>query len=398
MGFKKITVKRSAPCENECPPLVESVSQLEIKDISQDPPLSRKKAFPISGGAVFICLCCAVGLLFYFIPVPEGFTSSVMAFASFFSERSAESDIFIPQGSENMKTASLAPFNIPAGEKDGTGNELPLSLSLSPSASQSPVFGAKTTFTISNETNYNINFDSLMNEALPVASLCLSESENGASVPVFAQTLPEVLIIHTHGTEGYSDSAKSNYRTTDTGRNVVAAGRVLAEQLEKNGVSVIHCEEMFDENSYIRAYSLSYSAVSEYLKKYPSIKYVIDLHRDAVSGTDGGYARLIHEKDGVSYAQLMLVVGTDEAGARHPEWIKNLRVAAEIQNGMNFYHEGIMRPINLRRASFNQQLCRGYFILEAGNCGNTLGEATDALCVFAQSFAKTMGAEKQKES
>jgi stage II sporulation protein P len=275
-------------------------------------------------------------------------------------------------------------MDVPAATKSEQGNELPIS------QASSLDLKAKNSLSISNETKYKINSDSLFSQKFPVRSISLQKQNDSDILPVFSAASPEVLIIHTHGTEGYSDSAFTNYRTCDTSKNVVAVGRKLKSALENQGVAVLHCEEMFDKDSYIKSYSKSFAAVSEYLSKYPSIKYVIDLHRDAVSDGNGGYARLVCKNDGEALAQLMLVIGTDEAGAKHKNWAQNLRVAAEIQKDLFEENSGIVRPINLRKASFNQQLLPGYFILEAGNCGNDLSEVISSMNVFAKSFAKTI--------
>ena len=83
----------------------------------------------------------------------------------------------------------------------------------------------------------------------------------------------------------------------------------------------------------------------------------------------------------------MLVIGTDEAGANHPDWQSNLRVAQAIQNSAEEKYPSLMRGINLRRASFNQQIASGYFLLEAGSCGGELSEAQKSVRLFAKAFA-----------
>ena len=247
---------------------------------------------------------------------------------------------------------------------------------------------------ISNETSYVVSAESIMNKAYPIGSLTRTDAAHSDSVTVFAQSLPEILIIHTHGTEGYADCRNSEYRTEDTSRNVVRVGRELYEVLTSSGLSVIHCEEMFDKDSYIHAYSNSRQAVNEYLSKYPSIKYVIDLHRDAATDEEGNFLRPVTNVHSSPSALLMLVIGTDEAGAQHPRWQNNLRTAAGIQQALCTRFPGLMRGINLRRASFNQQLCDGYFILEAGNCANTLDEALCAVKAFGEVFADTASPPK----
>ena len=204
---------------------------------------------------------------------------------------------------------------------------------------------------------------------------------------VFGESSPSVLILHTHGTECYADAPNaSNYRTDDTAQNVVSVGDALAEALSEEGISVLHCREMFDQDSFIKAYQNSARAARDYLSRYPSIRYIIDLHRDAVPDGDG-YADLSTELFGEKCARLMLVIGTDEAGANHPDWQSNLRVAQAIQNSAEEKYPLLMRGINLRRASFNQQIASGYFLLEAGSCGGELSEAQKSVRLFAKAFA-----------
>ena len=84
----------------------------------------------------------------------------------------------------------------------------------------------------------------------------------------------------------------------------------------------------------------------------------------------------------------MLVVGTDDAGATHPNWKTNLTFAAMLQKQANDTFPHLMRPVNLRQASFNQQLASGSFLLEVGSCANTVDEAQEAAKLFARIFIK----------
>lgn len=236
-----------------------------------------------------------------------------------------------------------------------------------------------------NETAYSIDLGALSETPYPIP--LLSSAEGADAVDVFGENSPSVLILHTHGTECYADAPNaSNYRTDDTAQNVVSVGDALAEALSEEGISVLHCREMFDKDSFIKAYQNSARAARDYLSRYPSIRYIIDLHRDAVPDGDG-YADLSTELFGEKCARLMLVVGTDEAGANHPNWQSNLRVAQAIQNSAEEKYPSLMRGINLRRASFNQQIASGYFLLEAGSCGGELSEAQKSVRLFAKSFA-----------
>ncbi|MBQ8696734.1 MAG: stage II sporulation protein P, partial [Clostridia bacterium] len=116
---------------------------------------------------------------------------------------------------------------------------------------------------------------------------------------------PSVLIIHSHATECYTKEGADTVtgtRSTDPGENMLAVGRVLAEGLREHGVNVLHCTEMHDADSYSQAYINSKASVQRYLEEYPTIKYVIDLHRDAISTSEGGMAKPVVSIDGVDYA------------------------------------------------------------------------------------------------
>jgi len=226
-----------------------------------------------------------------------------------------------------------------------------------------------------NETAYTFDPEAMLNSGYPIEP---------------ASSEPSVLIIHSHATECYTEEGAdlvTATRSEDPSKNMIAVGSVMAEAFEEAGIGVIHCTVMHDSPSYSEAYVRSKETVKEYLQKYPGIKYIIDVHRDAITTPAGEMAKPVITKDGTALAQLMLVVGTDEAGAEHPGWKTNLCVAIRTQAELLKASEELMRPINLRSASFNQQLCEGYLLLEVGSCANTLAEAKASARIFVNNFA-----------
>lgn len=205
---------------------------------------------------------------------------------------------------------------------------------------------------------------------------------------------PLVLILHTHGTESYLPKGVNYYTADDSFRShiesetVVAVGTVLADVLNSKGIPTMHDTIMYDKEDFNRAYSNSKAAGAAALKKYPSIKYIIDLHRDAIFTAKGVNQKPITEINNEKCAQAMLVVGTNQGGANHPNWAENLTVAVNLQSILNEDFPTLMRPICLRSASFNQQLSSGSILIEVGSCGSTIEEAKNAAKCFAASFAK----------
>lgn len=199
---------------------------------------------------------------------------------------------------------------------------------------------------------------------------------------------PVVLVLHTHGTESFSENGEyfteeTPTRTSQTDRNVVAVGDAFCEELTGQGIGVLHCRTLFDLDSYNDAYRLSGEAVASYLEEYPSLRFVFDIHRDSISYEDGSKARLLSES---GKAQIMFVVGSDEAGADHPFWRKNLALAFSLNSLLALREPTLTRAVNLRSASFNQQLSGGFLLVEIGSCGNTLAEAKEAAITFADVF------------
>lgn len=238
---------------------------------------------------------------------------------------------------------------------------------------------------VKNNTDYGITpTDYLSADTLKIASSA-SPAEDGAQ--------PKVLIYHTHGTEGYAEEGKGSYasnalpRSRDISENVVAVGAALAEALRKNGVPTIHCEIMHDAvYGYNKSYAGSRKTVGEYLKKYPSIEYVFDVHRDALLNSKSVFKVLTYDES-TPAAQIMLVVGTDSAGATHPEWRKNLSFAVDAQYLLTKRLENLMRPICIKKSSFNQQLSPGALLIEIGTCANTLAEAKTSAEILGETLA-----------
>ena len=203
---------------------------------------------------------------------------------------------------------------------------------------------------------------------------------------------PTVLILHSHGSESYSKtedySETSAYRTTDSRYNVVSVGAYLSQLLESKGIRVIHDTTLHDYPSYNSAYQSSRDAISQYLQEYPSIRLVLDLHRDAIDSSSGQQPAKIVTANGKNIAQLMLVVGTDAGGLLHPNWSENMALAVKLHAQLEKNLPGLCRPISFRRQRFNQDLSSGALLIEVGSAGNTRQEALLACEYLAQSISE----------
>lgn len=231
------------------------------------------------------------------------------------------------------------------------------------------------TVALGNETSYQVNLQEMLRTPPSIS---------------MAKKGPKVLVIHTHATEAYAPEGATVYDTEGNDRsenveqNVVRVGTALAHVLEKKGIKTIHDTKLHDTPSFNGSYASSLTAIESYLKQYPSIQVVLDVHRDSIVYGDGTKARLVTEIDGKKTAQLMFVVGTDQKGLAHPNWKENIKSAAHFQNAICQKYPTLMRHINLRRERFNGHTTNATMIIEAGSSGNSLSEAINSITLAGE--------------
>ena len=234
--------------------------------------------------------------------------------------------------------------------------------------------------TLSNETPYTPDMREILSLPRAIDSMDELYAKYGESAPI-------VLIIHTHGTESFADTAEYGYRTHDGDRSVIAVGEVIADKLRWRGINTIHCTDIFDSPDFGLAYYNASNTIREYIQKYPSISYVIDVHRDSIELEDGTHYAPTVETSLGSAAQLMFVIGTDHGGSGHTGWTDNLSLAARLHTAIDSAHDGIMRSINIRSASFNEQYTKGSLLVEVGATASTIEEAKLGGEIFANFLA-----------
>ena len=164
---------------------------------------------------------------------------------------------------------------------------------------------------------------------------------------------------------------------------MIRMGQELTRLLEAGGIRVIHDTAHHDYPDYNSAYSNARKSIAEYLREYPSIRMVLDLHRDASDTTDG---QLVTSATvgGQRSAQLLMMVGTDAGGNYHPNWQENLALGLKLSAVLERTNPGICRPVTLRTERFNTDMTPGSLLVEVGAAGNTQQEALLAIHALAQ--------------
>ncbi len=224
---------------------------------------------------------------------------------------------------------------------------------------------------VDNKTTYSLNLLNLYNEKLTLNKV---------------KGKPQVLIVHTHGSESYNPTDRSQ----DINNNIVRVGSEMAKVFKENNIEVIHSEKMHDIPKFNNSYKNSLLTVNEMLEKYPSICVVLDVHRDAMISESGEVFKVVKEAGGVKYSQVMFVVGTNQGGLTHNNWKENLKFAMHCQEKINEIIPNLARPINLRQERFNQHTTNASLIIEVGTNGNTLIESVNSAVITAKAISEVL--------
>lgn len=193
---------------------------------------------------------------------------------------------------------------------------------------------------------------------------------------------PQILIYHTHASEGYSNSVAGDYSTT-----VVGVGERLTQILEDTyGYQVLHDTGVYD-NDRDHAYSVAEPYVKQILADHPSIEVVIDLHRDGVA--DG--TRLVTGQNGVQMAQIMFFNGLSRTTSMgdieylyNPYIQDNLAFSLQMQLAASELYPDFSRKIYLKGYRYNMHFCPKSLLVEVGAQTNTLEEAMNAMDPLAK--------------
>lgn len=209
---------------------------------------------------------------------------------------------------------------------------------------------------------------------------------------------PQVLILHTHATETYQTWPDLVYdpdftaRTRNTALNMCVVGEKMAEVLNAAGINTLHDTTLHDSPSYTESYDRSYATTQAYLEKYPSIKVVLDVHRDAIEDSDGTRVKPLCTINGEDTAQVMIIAGCDNGSSISlPNWRLNLRFAAAWEEAMESRTPGLTRPVMCAYRYYNQDLTTGSLLIEIGGHANTVAEAVRAGQYAAEALAVLLG-------
>ena len=196
---------------------------------------------------------------------------------------------------------------------------------------------------------------------------------------------PIVYIYNSHQLENYDSS---NYEPYNIAPNVMMASYLLKEKLNNYNIPTIVEEGNINEFIKINNWDYNYSYIAsryfieEAKRKYPSIKYFIDLHRDSV--TKEYSTAIIND---MSYAKVLFVVGLD-----HDNYKGNLDFANNVNNRLiNGISKGIIKKSGPNvNGIYNQDISSNALLIEVGGYQNKIDEVYNTIDVLANTLKEVI--------
>lgn len=188
---------------------------------------------------------------------------------------------------------------------------------------------------------------------------------------------PSVLILHTHSMETYTPYTTNNYHSLNNKENVIQVGGIMTDILEsKYKYNVIHDITKHDNPSYADSYINSQKTIISQLGKNPSVKVVLDIHRDAMEvktaldakNRKAEYTSTINGKEA---AKISFVIGPDNKNYAE---LKNF--AVYVQKKMDKLYPGLFfKTVIKTKGKYNQFYRDHTLLIELGSTFNTDQEA-----------------------
>ncbi|QUH26921.1 stage II sporulation protein P [Serpentinicella alkaliphila] len=208
----------------------------------------------------------------------------------------------------------------------------------------------------------------------------------------FEKGKPQILIYHTHGTESYYPASEGNYHSLRTQYTVIHVSEIITRELEKRGFEVIHDQTLHDYPSYNGSYSRSLETAKNILDKNPTVKVVLDIHRDGFDNVDATPNRqnLINNNtvsiNGETATRFQFVIGPDSKNRSEVEKFAKLVKAVSDSKYPGFSKPILVKPLG----RYNQFLSDYYGLIELGSNANTIEQAERTAKYLADVLATSL--------
>ena len=320
--------------------------------------------------AAFICSGASASMMDFFknngfLPLGDGTESEN-------GEQTTESTTDSESISENSQQSETAEPDDSDGQTETELNEDETSVQIAQSVVSADMSQAdKGDRYIVNYTGMDIDVGGLLDRGFT------DGEERGDPAPV-------IMIIHTHTSEEY-------FCGEDVGHKgpcgVVSVGDKMSSVLNSMGLSTVHCTVIHDADEGVNAYQSARDTIKTMLEIYPTIKYVIDVHRMYLVDADGSFIRTLSKKDEAT-AQIRFTVSADKSSDQL--WQENLSLALTLKQKLNLDNSHICMPTVVSSSAYNSDLAEYYLMVDVGSVGNSTREAILAGEILARAIADTL--------
>lgn len=198
-----------------------------------------------------------------------------------------------------------------------------------------------------------------------------------------------VYIYHTHSWESFFPLLPGATDPSSPDVNVSLLGKRMKEQLEGQGIPVVHDKtnmgDLLASKKWVwyQSYKASHEYVKEALAQNNKIAFPIDIHRD-------DQRKKVTKKviNGKSYARLYFIIGMENEGRA-----ENEKIARAINSYLDENYYGLSRGIFPKykkdgNGVYNQDLSKNAMLIEVGGVDNTLDELYNTIDVLTEAFSK----------
>lgn len=199
---------------------------------------------------------------------------------------------------------------------------------------------------------------------------------------------PLIYIYNSHQTEEYTPSSFVEYSVMPT---VQMNNYILEEQFEEKNYQTIveeqSIKQILNEHgwNYAGSYNASRLLLEQAQKKYPTLKYFIDVHRDSLPKD-----RTTVTIDNKNYASILFLIGLE-----NPSYQKNLTFTEQINEKINEKYPSLSKGIYKKQGEgvngiYNQDFSPYTILVEMGGPDNTIDEVLNTSLAFAECFLEVI--------
>ncbi|WP_027408485.1 stage II sporulation protein P [Anoxybacteroides tepidamans] len=208
---------------------------------------------------------------------------------------------------------------------------------------------------------------------------------------------PSVYIYQSHNLESFlpetqvNDPSEAFHQT----KNITLVGQRLSESLKKRGIQSIHDQTdiaaILKEKGlpFSKAYAVARESLLAALKSHPSVKMILDIHRDSKKRSDTTIN--INGKD---YPRIEIIVSRS---SDHYE--ENYKFAKRLHDQLEAKYPGLSRGVTVKDDGpnhYNQDVLGRSLLLQIGGVENTLKEEYRTADALAEVLGDILKEEEAK--